>query len=208
MERPSIFVLLLVICIICANILYATAFADWMTKDYCDRHMEEGEIIMNEEAISSIERYIKVFRAGIELHDGSVYIPGEKLEVSLSVGKDQYVFEVHHARFSHGGCNGMRIANKPTVELLLPSAFSKTPNVQIVAGWSEGHNAVKITPTFNLFLEPNPKYKSKIVKSESVDFSKVKGFVNQTYPAIKKTKKGRILEQMLADRNALKTTST
>jgi hypothetical protein len=139
------------------------AFSDWMTKDYCNRQLIVGEIIMNEDVILSESRIVEVYRGKTALKSGEdSYQPGEKLTVKISDASNQYVYEVngkmtknnkHKVEFSGGGCDGKRIANKPSVELSIPvveESETATEPIHIVVAWAEGHAQVKISPTFVL----------------------------------------------------------
>ena len=111
------------------------SFADWMTKDFCDRPLLEGEIIMNNMVVASSERTIVVKRDGKPLKSGDEYIVGETLEVSLTEGErhGQQVYECSkNAKFQKGGCDGIRFAKKP-IGILEISKLAKDA-VKIVSG--------------------------------------------------------------------------
>ena len=42
------------------------SFAEWMTTDYCERSLSEGEVIMNARAEASSLKYIEVLRRNSE----------------------------------------------------------------------------------------------------------------------------------------------
>jgi hypothetical protein len=134
-------------------------FAAWMMKDFCDRELVEGEIIMNEAAILTNDRFVRVFRDDKELAShSSVYVPGEILTVQLSDSTGQFVLEGQHAEFVGGGCKKKNRMNKNHAALKMPT--SGTLNVTIKAGWSMGHQQVQLTPTFVL-AAPKKKKSSK-----------------------------------------------
>jgi len=124
-------------------------FAAWMTKDFCDRQLDEGEIIMNEAAILTNERQVRVFREDKELPSGAaVYVPKEILTVQISDSTGQFVLESQHAEFVGGGCKHKNRVVKNHASLKMPE--SGTVNVTIKAGWSMGHQQVHLTPSFVL----------------------------------------------------------
>ena len=126
------------------------SFADWMTKDYCDRPILSGEIIMNAPAVESNERLIIVTRDGKPLTSGDSYISGEKLDVTITQNdrKIQQVFETTtNAKFVKGGCDGTRISKEKSILEILPST---TDTIKISAGWANGHEEVKLAPVFIL----------------------------------------------------------
>ena len=120
-------------------LVHVQSFADWMLRDFCDRHLELDEIIMNNKVVKSNDRLIIVTRmkesGPIILKDNDSYEPGETLEISLSEGerKIQHVFEVTsgNAKFSKGGCNGIR-STKPKSILTIDK--DTTDPVIITAG--------------------------------------------------------------------------
>jgi len=127
----------------------ASSFSAWMTKDFCDRQLDEGEIIMNEAAILTNERHVQVFREGTELVSGqAVYVPNEILTVQISDSTGQFVLESQHAEFSGGGCKHKNRVVKNHAALKMPE--SGTVNVTIKAGWSMGHQQVHLTHSFVL----------------------------------------------------------
>lgn len=126
----------------------ANSFAAWMTKDFCDRQLDEGEIIMNEAAIMTNERSIRVFREDKEVSTGSVYVPNEILTVQISDSTGQFVLEAHHAEFANGGCKKKSRVVKNHASLKMPESGSI--NVTLKAGWSMGHQQVHLTPVFLL----------------------------------------------------------
>ena len=88
---------------------------------------------MNNKVEASDERSIRVFRGDEELLSGSKYLLAESLTVSISDPSNQYVYEaVGGAVFLKGGCSGRRIANKPEVTLVMPTAGDE--EIKIVAG--------------------------------------------------------------------------
>ena len=116
------------------------SFAEWMTKDFCDRQLILDEIIMNSKVVESKERLIVVTRVKDDgtrevLNNNDNYIPGETLEITLSEGerKGQHVFELQskNAKFTRGGCNGARSAKtKSSLEIDKKTSDSIT----IIAG--------------------------------------------------------------------------
>lgn len=124
------------------------AFAAWMMKDFCDRELIEGEIIMNEAAIATNERHVRVFRDETELTSSSVYVPSEVLSIQISDSTGQFVLESQHAEFVGGGCKHKNRVVKNHASLKMPE--SGTVNVTIKAGWAMGHQQVHLTPTFVL----------------------------------------------------------
>ena len=126
------------------------SFADWMTKDYCDRPILSGEIIMNNPAVDSNERLIIVSRDGKYLTSGDTYISGEKLDVTITQNdrKIQQVFETtKNAKFVKGGCDGTRSSKEKSILEILPSTDDI---IKISAGWANGHEEVKLAPVFIL----------------------------------------------------------
>jgi hypothetical protein len=145
--------------------LRASGFAEWMTKDFCRRSMAVGEVIMNAEVTASEDRHLLVFRGEEEIHSGDFYIPGEVLDVRVSDAKPQFVFEVEgpeSAQFTGGGCDGTRIANKPRVELNMPSVVTAEENqdkpindVKIRVAWATSHSTVYVCTDFILVPKPH-----------------------------------------------------
>ena len=116
-------------------------FAEWMTKDFCDRPLgicfqysslaffqmetiffqtEKGEVIMNSFVAESTDRFITVYRGGKELKSGDTFTPGEMLHVHVSDGTPQYVLEIRNGYFPGGGCHGRRISDKNDVDAMMP----------------------------------------------------------------------------------------
>jgi hypothetical protein len=129
------------------------SFADWMTKDYCRRSILPGEVIMNAEVFESPDRAVRVLRGNTELKNGDTYTPGEVLTVQITDSSPQYLFEVSAGKFEKGGCDGVRIANKPSTSLTMPTAealaeSSSPDNVAIKVAWATGHSAVAVSPAF------------------------------------------------------------
>ena len=87
---------------------------------------------MNNRVITSNERSVHIYRDGVELSSGDAYIPTETLTVSISEAKDQYVYEITNGHFERGGCNGLRIADRPKVLWHLPDIG--TGKVEITVG--------------------------------------------------------------------------
>lgn len=134
---------------------FGNGFAAWMTKDFCDRQLEEGEIIMNEKAILTNERFVRVFRDDQELVSGkTVYVPSEVLTVQISDSTGQFVLEASHAEFVGGGCKKKNRVNKNHAVLKMPESGSV--NVSIKGGWAMGHQEVHLTPHF-LLVAPRRK---------------------------------------------------
>ena len=146
-------------------------FADWFTKDYCARKLFAGQVIMNNKAVASEERFVRVFRGIKELKSGDVYQPSESLTVSISEAKGQHVYEVSDggARFENGGCEGRRIADKPKVTLVMPAkGAASTSEFEIVTAWATGHETVKISPPFRLIAaESKTQREAVVTKSKS-----------------------------------------
>ena len=151
-------------------------FADWFTKDYCSRKLFVGQVIMNNKAVASEERYVRVFRGTKELKSGDVYQPSESLTISINEAKHQYVYEVSEggAKFEKGGCEGRRIADKPKVTLNMPAkGAASASEFEIIIGWATGHEEVRISPAFRLVSaegmahHETPKLDAKDVKSKS-----------------------------------------
>ena len=139
MKSIAIFALTFSICFDVAG-----AFAQWMTnREFCRRSLAPGEIIMNAAVFMSNDRHIEVFRDGKLLPCGSEYIPGEKLEIKLSEGAGEYVFENNGGSFTGGGCDGRRFSSKGSAFLEIPSSYKKS--IELWAGWASGHEAVKMS---------------------------------------------------------------
>ena len=131
---------------------------------------------MNNKAVASEERFVRVFRGTKELKSGDVYQPSESLTVSINEVKGQHVYEVSEggATFEKGGCEGRRIADKPKVTLVMPAKGAATASeFEIILGWATGHEAVNISPTFRLVSAESmthhdaPKVVTNDVKSKS-----------------------------------------
>jgi hypothetical protein len=123
------------ILLLVSYIWYIDCFADWMTKDFCDRPLLVNEIIMNNMVVESSERLIEVFRDGIEIKSQDKYIPGEKLEIRLKEGrrKGQQVFECsENAKFEQGGCSGTRSSKTPSILII---SETSSDSIEIVAGF-------------------------------------------------------------------------
>jgi hypothetical protein len=166
------YLFLLTLVLICLQFQLSISFPQWMTTDYCDRAMKVGTLIMNEEAIQSDERSISVFRNDEQLEDNSKYSPGETLTVKISMSKNS-VFETENAKFEKGGCDGTRIANKASANLLLPLGLEASNPVIIRAAWAEGHSTVKISKDFILVpdhpLRHNAETAQEAPKESPVD---------------------------------------
>jgi len=137
---------------------FCGGFADWMTKDYCSRTMNPGDVLMNADVFLSSDRTVRVFRGDVELlpsrNNESVlyYNAGESLSIRVSDSKPQYVYETSKpATFEGGGCQGLRLANKPKATLLIPPDASQ--NISIRVAWAPGHGTVNVSPY--LMLQPS-----------------------------------------------------
>jgi hypothetical protein len=129
------------------------SFASWFVKDYCNRKLVEGEVIMNNEVLEDESRSLKVFRNNQELQSNiDSYVPGEELIVTISdkSGGIQYVFETTPpAKFISGGCeNEVRIVPTTHAKLLIPTEY--TESIRVWGGWATGHEAVKLIKDFIL----------------------------------------------------------
>ncbi|RYG63556.1 hypothetical protein EON64_15705 [archaeon] len=128
-----------------------------MTTDYCSRSLVVGQIIMNEEVTQSDDRVIEVYRGNEQLQSGASYTPGEALTVKISDAQKEYVFEAWGgATFTGGGCAGRRIANKPSAEIVMPTALPEEGQVKIAAAWAPGHVAVLLSRDFVLMPPSDP----------------------------------------------------
>ena len=115
MNRLALIALLASCCIV-----QVSSFAEWMTKEYCDRQLREGEVIMNARAEASSSLYIQVFRQNsernfaIELNVvNDTFVPRETVMLKLSdapgvqgdkVSVFEAVFETSAGEFAKGGC--------------------------------------------------------------------------------------------------------
>ena len=75
------------------------------------------------------------------------------MTVSISEAKNQYVYEVSDggAKFERGGCDGIRVADKPKATLVMPPKGTKAlPGFDIIVSWALGHEEVLISPAFRL----------------------------------------------------------
>lgn len=145
---------LLFLLILLINLFYnCHSFATWFVSDYCDRELNAGTIIMNNEAINDKERSVLVYRGNEELKSGSYYIPGETLNIKLSDHKGQYVFEVKNGKFINGGCAGATRSASRDTQLMIDD--NETNDIHIKAGWTTGHTTVRITSSFVLKLNQN-----------------------------------------------------
>lgn len=149
-------VLILSILVLQVNV-FVSGFASWMTRDFCDRALSAGEIIMNDEVVVSDERHVRVYRDTVELSNNSVYIPLERLLVELSDPAGQYVFESLAATFEGGGCNGHRFSSSTKKAYIVLPAVDSCPEVSIVAGWALGHEQVRISYPFTMTCETEEK---------------------------------------------------
>ncbi len=160
---------LLLVCVILLP--RVQSFASWFVKEYCNRKLVEGEIIMNNEVLEDESRSIKVFRNNQELQSSiDSYVPGEELIVTISdkAGGIQYVFETTPpAKFIGGGCeNDVRIAPSTHAKLLMPSE-SAGDSIRIWGGWATGHEAVKLIKDF-ILLPPKPAESIKIDSTQGL----------------------------------------
>jgi hypothetical protein len=171
--------------------VFVSGFANWMTKDFCDRALVVGEIIMNNEVISSDERSIRVFRDSVELVNNSAYIPSEKLLVELSDPTGQYVFESLTATFEKGGCDGHRFSSSTKKAYLLLPAADSCADVSIVSGWALGHEEVKITYPFILSCETKGIGETAQKLQDSGEDKDIKKHWNESMKKVKKSKKVR-----------------
>eukprot|EP01031_Cornospumella_fuschlensis_P040683 gene40683-49602_t len=106
---------------------------------------------MNEEVILSEDRVIEVYRGAEQLQSGAEYVSGETLTVKISDTQKEYVFEAWGgAKFTGGGCEGRRIANKPSAEIVMPTTSPEDGRVKIAAAWAPGHVAVRMSRDFVL----------------------------------------------------------
>jgi hypothetical protein len=135
-----------------------------MEKDYCDRSLKEGEIIMNNEAVADSERLIRIYRHDTELSMNDPYVTGETLTVKISDSTGQICFEATGAQFVGGGCEGRRSSKKEAQLQIAPDAYE---DIVIWAGWATGHSTVRITPSF--VLTSSTDARKKIEKEEEED---------------------------------------
>jgi hypothetical protein len=94
------------------------SFSQFMLKDFCNRNLEDGEIIMNAPVITSEERKVRVFLGDEELNSGDIYRIGDVFTVKISEGSGEFVFETNKNAEFFGvnskeiGCNGRRAAGR------------------------------------------------------------------------------------------------
>jgi hypothetical protein len=142
-------VVLLMLCCLLLHVRHVDSFASWfVSAEYCDRALKEGEVIMNEIVASAEEsvKSIRVMRNKEVLVSGvSQFKPGETLFVQLLDGEDlikkgqQFVFEASGATFPLGGCAGRRSADTNDVDWLMPSdEYLLDSPVTVLAGWAPG----------------------------------------------------------------------
>lgn len=137
----------------------AAGFAEWMLKEFCHVNIEEGAVIMNEEAEATAERSISVLRivgdgSFVVLKEKDTYGRGEQLHVKISDTEGQFVFDVitKNADFIDGGCEHGERSNKDNAVLVMPNHEDEDA-VSIQAAWALGHQKVQITSTVTLFAE-------------------------------------------------------
>lgn len=109
---------LLVVLSIIAGLLVVPvdSFAQYMMKEFCNRNLEDGEIIMNAAVITSDERHVRVFLDEEELFSGDFYRPGDQLSIMISDESGEFLFETNtYGEFSAAeneksavGCQGRR----------------------------------------------------------------------------------------------------
>lgn len=148
----------------------AKGFASWFIKDFCDRQLIAGEIIMNAPVIYSDERSIRILRGSEDITRNGEYIPGEELTVQISDVTPQFVIEISNGQIVGGGCDGKRIADKSNVVVIMPLSGQE---VLIWAGWATGHSAVSITDVFT-FRAPiaavlNSSHSDKVETASQAD---------------------------------------
>lgn len=160
------FVFVLALLLISSQFEQTASFSQWMTTDYCDRPIKVGTLIMNEAAIESDEISLSVFRNEEQLEDNSKYSPGETLVVKINLSKNT-VIETENAKFERGGCEGTRVVNKASANLLLPLGLEASNPVIIRAAWAEGHNTVKISKDFILVPDHPLRHNSEEAVKES-----------------------------------------
>ena len=112
------------------------SFASWFASDYCKIPLKAGEIIMNHEAVHSVERMVEVYRnindKELKLEDGDNYRPGDILFCILGGPEGgELVFESNVGIFENSGCNQKR-SSASTPDIVIPSEY--TGPIEIWAG--------------------------------------------------------------------------
>lgn len=170
------FISFIVGAVLLADRVWVHGFATYLTKDYCDAPLIEGEIMMGSSLIISKKRVIKVMHGGRELQHGDYYSPDGDLEIFIEPPVNQMVLEVRGgARFVNGWCadadrsntNGavIRLVDNPQVD-----------EISVIGAWAESFSGgVKLTPNvFTVYrslsggVESNYSEEGNKVDSESV----------------------------------------
>ena len=150
----------------------------FLISSYCSQVLAPGQVIMMSTALTdSISRSVIVTRNGLPLASGLPYIPGEKLQVTISSFAGEVAIETKTGKFVGGFCplsNRVAYSLYPvpgqgpyfgidpvsqTATLQIPTAGSG--DVSVWAGFAYVHGFVSITPTF-ILTDPGVKVASYV----------------------------------------------
>jgi hypothetical protein len=115
-------VLIFLLLLVCIN--NATSFSSELLKRHCNKEIKEGEIMMGQGVGLTLEHIIKVFRNDIEVRNGSIYYPNERLVVTIVPEVRQFVLEVNSnstSYFENGKCEKQNRSNTKNDVLVINS---------------------------------------------------------------------------------------
>ena len=101
-----------------------SSFSSELLKRHCDLEMKQGVIMMGQAVGVSEDYIIRVFRQDIELKNGSMYYPNDRLLVTIEPTVRQFVLEVSGNSSSHfedGKCEKLNRINTKNAVLIVNS---------------------------------------------------------------------------------------
>jgi len=132
---------------------HACSFATHMTREYCERELRVGVVIMGKEIVLSEERQLLVFRFvdGEQqlVRSGSTVSSGEILYFKLEPKSFQFVLETSEgAHFEDGKCANKRRTHNQNASLVIDSQHTE---ISVIAAYAKSYNmGVQVTQPFFL----------------------------------------------------------
>ena len=146
------------IVLLCYYLLIVTSFSSELLKRHCDKEMKEGVMMMGQELTITNEYDIKVYRNDLEIKNGSIIYPNERLLVVIEpVTIKQLVLEVNsngNSYFENGKCSKSNRINSNKATLIISDDQSIIINGVIAKSYSSGVKLIK-GGGFHLIIQEN-----------------------------------------------------
>jgi hypothetical protein len=139
-----------------------------MDEEGCSKSLAEGEMMMGKAIKLDDKKTVEIVVTkadGSKYSNGDMYIPGEKVDVTLIGVKGYHVLETDAGSFGQGKCFGKRTASK-NPSLQLPQDAKE---VNLLVGWAKGYGAVKLSSTFTLMPPAEEKIEELSVLNQETE---------------------------------------